>query len=169
MSKPIPTAERVRGLLDYDQITGVLRWRCNVANVKAGSVAGCAKRTYVAVSIDDVVYRAHQVIWLWMTGEWPKSFIDHKDTKKQNNAWDNLREATKSQNMANKGTTKKSSSGLKGAYQYKAGKKYGKPWQAGITVNRHRIHLGHFATAEEAHAIYCAAAKEHFGEFARAA
>lgn len=169
MSKPIPTAERVRGLLDYDQITGILRWRCNVANVKAGSVAGCAKRTYVAISIDDVVYRAHQIIWLWMTGEWPQSFIDHEDTNKQNNAWLNLRQATKSQNMANRGPQKNSSSGLKGAHRYRAGDKYGKPWAGHIQVNGRGLHLGHFATAEEAHAAYVVAAKQHFGEFARAA
>lgn len=168
MNKPIPSAARVRELLDYDPKSGLLTWKSDRSNIRAGTEAGCRKRTYILVSIDDCVYRAHQIIWLWVTGEWPANFIDHRDLDKKNNRWTNLRLANKSQNMANRGPQVNTSSGLKGAHRYRAGEKYGKPWQAGIQVMGRSIHLGHFRTAEEAHAAYCAAAQKHFGEFARA-
>lgn len=40
-------------------------------------------------------------------------------------------------------------------------------WIAKISVNNVKIRLGRFTTLEAAHAAYCAAAKQHFGEFAR--
>jgi hypothetical protein len=104
-----------------------------------------------------------------MTGRWPEPFVDHRDLNKHNNAWVNLREATKSQNQANVGIIASNKSGLKGVSRYRAGERYGKPWQACIGVNGKSKHLGHFATKEEAHAAYCEAASEIFGEFARAA
>lgn len=88
---------------------------------------------------------------------------------KHNNVWSNLRLATKSQNMANVGLIKSNTSGLKGASRYKAGEPYGKPWQASIRKDNKQYHLGHFATKEEAHAAYVAAAEKIHGEFARAA
>lgn len=163
------TQKRVRELLDYDPETGLLRWKVNRSNVAAGSVAGCEKRTYVMLSVDDTLYRAHRVIWLWMTGSWPKSFVDHKDLNKKNNAWGNLREATKSDNQANMPPSRANTSGLKGASRYRAGEKYGKPWQSSISKHGKTYHLGHFATAEQAHEAYMAAAERMFGEFARAA
>lgn len=121
------------------------------------------------ISVDYQIYRGHLLAWLYMAGEWPKSFIDHKDLNKHNNAWDNLREATKSQNMANVGLIKSNKSGLKGVSRYRAGEAYGKSWQASIGKDGKSKHLGHFATKEEAHAAYVAAAQNIFGEFARAA
>ena len=63
-----------------------------------------------------------------------------------------------------KSSSKKgSSSSFKGVCWHKASRK----WQAGIKVNRKSIHLGLFATEQQAAAAYDASAKEHFGEFAR--
>jgi len=36
-----------------------------------------------------------------MTGQWPKEYIDHKNRKRDDNRWCNLREATHSQNYVN--------------------------------------------------------------------
>ena len=162
------TQERLKELLRYDPETGLFYWLQDRGVRKTGYVAGCTKRTYVAISVDNKIYRGHLLAWFYMTGEWPDPFVDHKDLNKHHNAWDNLREATKSQNMANVGKIKSNKSGLKGVSRYRAGEKYGKPWQASIGKDGKSKHLGHFATKEEAHAAYVVAAQNIFGEFARA-
>jgi hypothetical protein len=43
----------------------------------------------------------------------------------------------------------------------------GKKWIAQIGHNKQHFFLGSFDTPEQAHAAYCEAAREHFGEFAR--
>lgn len=163
------TQERLKELLEYSPDTGLFFWLVDRGGKKAGDIAGCRKRTYIVISLDDRVYRAHHLAWLYMTGEWPKPFVDHRDLNKHNNIWANLRIATKSQNMANVGRIKSNVSGLKGVSAYRAGERCGKPWQACIGVNGKSKHLGHFATKEEAHAAYVVAAEKLFGEFARAA
>ncbi len=163
------TRNRLAESLTYDPLTGVFVWRERRGNKHPGDLAGCMKRTYVVINIDGVCYRAHHLAWFYMTGELPTLFIDHRDTNKHNNAWSNLRLATKSQNMANVGLIKSNASGFKGVSRYRAGEAYGKPWQASICLDKRTRHLGHFATREEAHAAYCEAAGKLFGEFARAA
>ena len=98
-----------------------------------------------------------------MTGEWCSAVIDHRDGDPSNNRWDNLRRATVSQNNANRRLHRNNKCGFKGVVQ--------NPWGrfiASIYKNGRRIHLGMFATPEAAHAAYVAAARELFGEFARA-
>jgi len=163
------TQERLKELLEYSPDTGLFFWLQDRGGKHVGDLAGCKKRTYIAISVDDRIYRAHHLAWFYMTGEWPSPFVDHRDLNKHNNVWSNLRLATKSQNQANIGLTKSNASGLKGVSRYRAGESYGKPWQAGIRVDGKGIHLGHFATKEDAHAAYCIAADKFFGDFARAA
>ncbi len=165
------TAERLHEVLNYNPETGLFTWRVCMGNrAMAGAVAGTPHANgCIHITVDRQIYKAHRLAWFYMTGEWPTAEVDHRDMNGSNNRWLNLRMATKSQNMANRGTQTNTSSGLKGAYRYKAGERYGKPWQAGIQVDGKKLHLGHFATAEEAHAAYCVAAKKYFGEFARAA
>jgi hypothetical protein len=163
------TQERLKQVLHYDPLTGEFTRLTDGGGKKAGDPAGCKKRKYIVISVDDKIYRAHLLAWLYMKGEWPKPFLDHKDLNKHSNIFENLREATKSQNQANIGLIATNASGLKGVSRYRAGESYGKPWQASIGSNGKSKHLGHFASKEEAHAAYCAAAQEIFGEFARAA
>lgn len=91
--------------------------------------------------------------------------IDHKDGNPANNRWDNLREATDSQNLANSKLAKNNTSGAKGVWLEKATGR----WNSYITVRGKRIYLGTYDTVAEAGAAYEASARLHFGEFARAA
>jgi hypothetical protein len=55
-------------------------------------------------------------------------------------------------------------------FQYKGvfrGRRLGQ-WRAQIGKNGKNVHLGVFPTRQAAHAAYVAAARKHYGEFARA-
>jgi hypothetical protein len=99
-----------------------------------------------------------------MTGEWPEDEVDHHDLNKSNNAWDNLREATRSQNSRNTRGHRDSKTGVKGVHLSPSGK-----YTAAICINRVQIHLGTFDTIEAAAAQYAEAANVAFDDFARAA
>jgi len=49
-----------------------------------------------------------------MTRKWPAYAVDHRNLDKGDNRWDNLREATRSQNMANTSLPSTNTSGFKG-------------------------------------------------------
>ena len=159
------TAAYLREILDYDPETGIFRWRCHRSGVTAGAVAGGVGSTceYFLIQIDGRKYVAHRLAWLWMTGDWPGSDLDHIDVDPLNNCWSNLRLATNKQNCANKGPQINNKSGRKGV----CWKKKSKRWCAQITINGKRRHLGYFDTAEAAANTYATAATIHFGEYAR--
>lgn len=91
--------------------------------------------------------------------------VDHKDHNGLNNARDNLRFATSSQNNRNRRLRVGISSRFRGVCRQK---KYPpKPWQASIGVDGGRKwFLGYFLTEREAAEAYNVAAKTHHGEFA---
>lgn len=110
-------------------------------------------------------YKVHRIIWLYMTGEWPKAFIDHVNGDGLDNRWANLREATIAENAKNRRLNRNNTSGFKGVSFAKRANKY----TAQVTANRKRVCLGFFDTPEDAYAAYCEAAKKHYGEYARLA
>jgi len=94
----------------------------------------------------------------------PGEQVDHIDRNTFDDRIENLRLATRAQNMANQGKPKGTySSEYKGVSWNKRAKK----WQAYIKVNGKTIHLGYFIEEFEAAIAYDKAAKEYFGEFAR--
>jgi hypothetical protein len=106
--------------------------------------------------------RAHRLAFLWMTGDIP-DLIDHADGNPHNNAWLNLRPATRNQNRQNSRRGKNNTSGFKGvSFQHTSQK-----WLAYINKDHKKIFLGSFADPETAGAAYARAAKELHGEFAR--
>jgi hypothetical protein len=118
--------QTVSALLEYDPISGLLRWKINRYRVHKGDTAGWINPTtrHRQIRIDQKTYLAHQVIWLWMTGEFPTFDIDHKDTVGSNNAWTNLRRATKSLNGANRKKNKNNTSGFKGVSRARKSKRW---------------------------------------------
>jgi hypothetical protein len=168
-SRILPSQEYLRECLDYDPENGALTWRsrpvahfhdephartwnARYANKPAGRMVG----NYKSVGIKKVDYYAHRVIWKWVTGEEPPlGVIDHIDRCMTNNRWTNLRSATFSQSLGNRGLFNTNTTGLTCVY----------PYRNSFYVNFCNKRLGRFNTKEEAFEAYCAAAKAHFGEF----
>jgi hypothetical protein len=165
VNKATLTQARLRELLHYDSHTGQFRWRVRKKNGhEAGTMAGCEIRSnYWCIHLDGQSYRAHQLAWLYMNGEWGRPLIDHRDGNPLNNQWANLRLSTGSTNAANRKRYRSNTSGYKGVSFHRRVRK----WTAYITKGNQRQSLGYFATAQEAHAAYAAKARELFGEFAR--
>lgn len=161
------STDRIRELLRYDPSTGVFTWRrSRTGQPKAGSVAGhTTNHGRRAVTVDGRRFLSARLAWLYMTGAWPDGLVDHENTLSDDDRWENLRIATKSQNMVNRGAARNSKTGVKGVSKALGCDR----WLACICVNYKRIYLGCFKTIPEAKAAYDAAALKYFGEFARAA
>jgi hypothetical protein len=158
--------ERLREVLAYDPLTGHLTWRVRLGPMcKFGKSAGVLKSGYRRIAIDRRSYTASHLAWFHYYGVRPLALLDHKNGDPDDNRMENLREATHCQNSQNVGVRSNNSAGLKGASQFN--RKYSRAkYRSSITINKKRIFLGLFHTAEAAHAAYCKAAAEMHGEFA---
>jgi hypothetical protein len=157
ISVPVQHEELIK-LLRYDPDTGLFYWLVTGARNIAGQQAGHTNTddNYVRIGLGGYVYRAHQLAWFYMTGEWVDG-IDHEDGVTNNNRWLNLREANQFQNSGNAKLSKANKSGYKGVIA-KEGRH---------TAACCRKYLGSFSTAEEAALAYDEEARKIFGEFAR--
>ncbi|KRR22171.1 hypothetical protein CQ13_30030 [Bradyrhizobium retamae] len=156
------TQEELKIRFEYRD--GELYWKKpTVWGVKVGDKAGTLRKDgYVQVSIHKQLYLLHTLVWLWFTGEYVLD-LDHADTNKSNNRYENLREAGKSRNMFNVARTKRNTSGYKGvSYCKQTGK-----WLAAICAYKKRKNLGRFDTALLAAQAYAVAAAELHLEYAR--
>jgi HNH endonuclease len=160
-------ADVLHELLEYSGDTGEFRWKSDRGNNKtAGKLAGCLRSDgYVIIRINSRNYLAHRLAWAMTYGEWPE-LLDHIDMNPSNNRIDNIRPANHSLNKANRRKTRANTSGFKGVFFDKTAST--NPWRAAIKVNYKLKNLGCFASPEEAHAAYDAAARKHFGDFANA-
>lgn len=159
--------------LSYDRETGVFVWRHKDDDsrlgrtwntVREGTIAGRLRSDgYREIKIDGVAYLAHRLAWLFVNASWPMAGIDHKDSIKDNNAINNLREANQSQNMANIYVHPRNKLGIKGVMFAKRERKFKAQIKHGGKVR----HLGYFDDPESAAEAYRIAAKKFHGDFAR--
>lgn len=160
-SNPRPTYERVRELLAYDPETGVFTRLKRVAACPAGPVVGgMTSHGYINITIDRKRNYAHRLAFLLMTGKWSEYEIDHINGNRADNRWANLREATHSQNLANRGPTKKNKSGYKGVVAHHRG-----GWVAAIQWQGKPYRAGPFRSKEQAAEAYRAMALRLHGDF----
>lgn len=163
---PLPPQSYLRQRFHYESDTGVLRWTHQTDRSAqwdgryAGQIAGY-RLPYVTTQIrlDNVSYAAHRIIWKWMTGDDPPEEIDHRNLDRSDNRWANLRAATHKQNGRNRKVQGNSRVGVRGVCKVNG------RFFARIKVDGKRFYLGCYATAYEAHAAYCKAAKKLHGEF----
>lgn len=130
--------------LKYNHRTGELIWlprpdNNNWSSKWADKLAGTISNSgYRSIKLFDKAYKAHRIAWKMYYGFDPINYqIDHIDRNKSNNCITNLRLANNSFNVQNASNTK--------GYEYRKGKYY-----VSITINRVAVHIGVYATVEEA-------------------
>lgn len=161
------TVDYLKSILHYDPETG--RWSYLVStsyrNVVGGDAGFINGQGYRIIKIKGRAYKAHRLAIFYMTGQWPDSFVDHRDMNRSNNRWGNIRQATPSQNQVNTRLRSDNKTGYKGVGWHKRDK----IWSARIGLSGRLIHLGNFQSKEEARGAYEAAALRYFGDYARVA
>ena len=172
------TQEELKSVLHYNPETGVFTWLINASSkAKVGSIAGCIydNRTKVQKSlggkpdyrrrirIKGKSYYSNVLAWLYMTGEWPESLVDHCNVDALDDRWINLRAATIKQNGKNKRIFINNTSGFKGVSKLS---KYNK-WQVHIRVDGKRFNLGNYDCIAAASFAYQIASDKYHGEFGR--
>ena len=93
-----------------------------------------------------------------------KLCVDHKDNNKTNNNISNLRFATTKENSQNSSIRLDNTSGCKGISWNKKAKK----WNAKITIDGIKIHLGYYDNLEDAKIARINKANEAFGVYTNA-
>lgn len=165
------TAEELRSLVNYDPETGIFTWKVDRRMGRTGkgklvAAAGkpmgdrTASHNYPQVNIRKNVYLLHRLAFLYMTGEWPKGHVDHKDGGRGNNSWENLRDVPQRVNNQNLRLARVDSNlGVQGVYFDRHGKKI-KRFRSCVTVDGTVHRLGYFSTPEEAHEAYVTAKRK---------
>lgn len=146
----IVSLDRLKQLLHYDPETGTFTWLIDRSNkVKAGHIAGgITNKGYNVIGLNGQLIKSSRLAWFYMTGEWPKHEVDHKDRNRWNDCWDNLQDITHIENQANRGVSSTNIIGVKGV-SLRGGK-----YAARITRNHITTNLGTFETIEEAIKAY---------------
>lgn len=155
------TQSYLRELFCYDPETGNFTWLIP-AKGRRSPAGGKNAIGYILITVLGKQYYAHRLAWFYMTGRWPPEHIDHINGKTDDNRFCNLREATNSQNNANRYKTAPNSTGYKGvALDKRRGAYY-----AQVCMHGRSIRKGPFSTAEAAHERYLSLVEEIHGEFA---
>ena len=157
VKKSALTQERLQRVLHYDPGTGKFRWRNQEDfECRAGKIAGCSMRSdYWCIHVDGRSYRAHQLAWLYMTGEWGRPLIAHRDGDPFNNRWRNLRRANYSDRASRRRRARCDRPVFAGiTLDRRSGQ-----WTANIGEGERVYSLGRFPTQEAAHEAYAMAAR----------
>lgn len=153
---------RLKELYVYDPQTGVFTFAVSRAFVLRGAEAGTTDRYgYRRLSVDGKVYLAHRLAWLYQTGAWPSGAIDHINQVRDDNRWENLREASPAENGAN-AATRSVRDGRRGVHWVPRCRR----WCARLRVRGVQVHLSYHTSFSDACSARRAAEQTHLGKFA---
>jgi hypothetical protein len=156
--KIIPLTRGEFAIIDDEDFERVSKYKWSISSNAKGFHYAHAK---VKINGKTTLIRMHRFI----TNAPKGVFVDHINGQTLDNQKHNLRFCTNQQNVFNSHKPITNTSGYKGVTLKK--RHTTKRWCARITYNDKRIHLGYFATKEEAAYAYNEKAKELYGEFAR--
>jgi hypothetical protein len=170
-NKTLPTPEQLRQLLCYDPATGDLTWKerdtaffkdgiktaihnCRVWNNNfSGKSAGSytSGTGYGEITILRHALLIHRVVWAYYYGEWPERWehIDHINHDRADNRICNLRLVTRQDNQRNLSIRSDNSTGVSGV-RFDKRPNRSKPWIVRMRHNGKAVHVGCFATLEDA-------------------
>lgn len=150
--KPLPAIETLRKLIDYDPDTGILTWKpregratWNTRFAGKQAIAATVSFGYLRGAINGQQYLAHRIAYAIYHGTDPALELDHINGVRNDNRISNLRLSDPTINNRNMPIPSHNTSGIIGVTQSKNGR-----WRAFITLNNKYVHLGRFATCEEA-------------------
>lgn len=170
--KPLPPADLLRQLLDYDPATGSIMWKARTdvelfaqtsgrfsreakARMWNGRFAGKSAFNRVTEwghrcgKLLDEHYHAHRIIWKMIYGQDPPGIIDHINGDGSDNRIENLRVVDSIGNCRNSATARNNTSGCSGVYFRSTGRGI-KRWVAMIGDGKRARFLGIFLTKEQA-------------------
>ncbi len=142
------TQKELKRQLNYNKETGIFtRLISNSYSVNVGDIAGYLMKTgYVSVSINNKAYLCHRLAYLYVNGYMPK-LVDHIDRDKTNNAINNLRPTTRSENILNSSIGDRNSNEDRGIW---LNKKIGKDQVYKLIDSQRYIVGSNFLTLEDA-------------------
>lgn len=127
--------------------------------LKAGLTSAGYCLVGLSVGGKPISFNVHSLVAEAFIGTCPPNHeVDHRNGVRNANHLGNLRYATRSQNNANRDALVGSASSFKGVVRWPDGR-----WRAQISAK----HIGLFEREADAARAYDAAAREHYGEFAR--
>lgn len=145
--------------VDFDALNQ-FKW-CATISRKRKRVGVYAARSIRIGGRHQQVLMHREVLGLKFGNPLEGDHVNNKETLHNNR--NNLRPATRSQQLWNTSKKTHNTSGHKGASLHKASGL----WHSTIKAEGRTISLGYFKTAEEAHQAYRAGAAKYYGEFAR--
>jgi hypothetical protein len=149
------THARLLEALRYDLGAGRFYW-----NARNGKRAGYDQGSYRRITLDGVQYYEHCLAWFFVKRTWPVNRIDHVDTNKRNNSFENLREASDAQNAANRPPMKRALP--KGVHQTTPGRFRARAMKDGVAYNSATV-----SSMQEAQEHYRRISEQLFGSFSR--
>ena len=133
-AQPI-TQELLKRLFLFDPDSGVF------TRLSTGKPTGKkSSGGYIRIKIFGRYCLAHKLAWVYTYGTQPSRKLDHRDRSPASNPISNLRLATNSQNQMNKGVSSRNALGIKCVFRFRSG------YRTRITLDRRRIHIGHYST-----------------------